>query len=276
MDQFEIILKVVNAINEYIQFTLEVPHIGKPLHFLDLAITVEEQRIGHTWYSKECHSEITLKPDSWLPKHVKLNFISNSVKQVANKCSDEQMKSLALKKLKNRLQSNGFKSINVHKISNNSKKVAAKEDGVFLQTGFINDRFNKKVNKILKQYSFPIKAIFKPNRKLSHCFRPKNIKQKHENCNICTRLPEKYNCDDRFIVYKFTCNLCQKFYIGETCRPLRFRYEEHKRSLEKNDKKSALSEHPVTVQHPLYDFHFSFINLRYLSLDAVSTRTART
>ena len=159
------------------------------------------------------------------------------------------MKSLALKKLKNRLQSNGFKSINVHKILNNSKKVAAKEDGVFLQTGFINDRFNKKVNKILKQYSFPIKAIFKPNRKLSHCFRPKNIKQKHENCNICIRLPEKYNCDDRFIVYKFTCNLCQKFYIGETCRPLRFRYEEHKRSLEKNDKKSALSEHAVT-DHP--------------------------
>ena len=34
--------------------------------------------------------------------------------------------------------------------------MAVKVDSVFLQTGFINDRFNKKVNKILKQYSFPI------------------------------------------------------------------------------------------------------------------------
>ena len=53
----------------------------------------------HTWDSKTSHSEITLKADSWLPKHVKAKLFSNSVRQVDNKWSDADMKALASDKL---------------------------------------------------------------------------------------------------------------------------------------------------------------------------------
>ena len=52
-------------------------------------------------------------------------------------------------------------------------------------------------------------------------------------------------CDDRFLVYKFACSLCNEFYIGMSNRPFVCRYNEHRRSLEHLDKISALSVHAV-------------------------------
>lgn len=59
--------------------------------------------------------------------------------------------------------------------------------------------------------------------------------------SICDRLPEKYDiCDDRFVVYKLTRNICKKFSRCETCVPFRFQFDESWRSIDKNDNKSAL------------------------------------
>ena len=110
---------------------------------------------------------------------------------------------------------------------------------------FINDRFTRKVNKILNNYSFPVKVASKPNKKLSQCFNYRK-KVKHENCKLCDILPNKYSCDDRFVVYKATCNLCNKFYIGETCRPFYIRVDEHRRCVKNRDRNSALTDHIIT------------------------------
>jgi len=263
-DMFDNVLNVFNSINDSIQFTIEIPKVGQPLNFLDLSIIVVKQNIRFTWYTKECHSEIILKPDSWLPRHVKLNFVANSVRQVAKKCSDSEMKSVALETLGRRLKSNGYNNINFEKILDRPRYPKKDEDCVFLQTNFINDRFNKRINQIVHQYNFPVKIISKPNKKLSQCFRDTLIKTKHENCNTCRSLPDNYNCNDRFIVYKFKCNICLKFYIGETCRPFHQRFEEHKRSLLANDKKSALSDH-VFNHHPNEDLDLSNFQLCVLA-----------
>ena len=95
--------------------TLEVPEIGKPLNFSDLSIYVDQTGISYTWYSKDCHSQNTLKPDSWVPKHVKINFLSNSVREVAKKCSNKEMKDRALNKLNERFKVNGYKNVNFEK-----------------------------------------------------------------------------------------------------------------------------------------------------------------
>ena len=64
-------------------------------------------------------------------------------------------------------------------------------------------------------------------------------------------------------MYKITCNLCKKFYIGETSRPFRLRFEEHRRSLQGGDGRSALSEHAIHDHFDLSltadDFYFSFV-----------------
>ena len=69
--------------------------------------------------------------------------------------------------------------------------------------------------------------------------------------NVCSHLPDRFTCFDRFLVYKFTCNLCSNFYIGETSRAFKCRYNEHNRSLTNKDEKSALSCHAKAVHSSL-------------------------
>ena len=250
---FNDLLKSFNAVNDAIQFTIEVPEVGKPLNFLDLAIYIKKQEVKYTWYSKECHSNITLKPDSWLPRHVKTNFVTNRVRQIALKCSDDKMQSAAFKKLKQRFRTNGYKNVNFQKIIRHKNKTPELNNFVLLQTGFINDRFNNKIHKILKHYDLPIKNISKPHYKISQCLGPIKKKEKHANCDICNRLPENNYCYERFVVYKITCKHCNNFYIGETCRPFHQRFNEHRRSLQSRDQKSALSDHVIEAHSDLAD-----------------------
>ena len=45
------------------------------------------------------------------------------------------------------------------------------------------------------------------------------------------------------VIYECACDVCGELYIGETERSLEERVEEHRRSIEKQDSKSALSQH---------------------------------
>ena len=259
---FQKILDAFNSINKSIQFTIEVPEPSEPIHFLDLDICINENDLSHSWYSKDCHSEIALKSNCWIPRHVKTNFVNNTVRQVAEKCSTEKLKQKAFQKLDRRLQKNGFKNVNFQKILDNKPKRKVPEKLICLQTPFISDKLNKKINKIIDSYEFPIRTISKPNRKLSNCFTQVK-KKKHDNCFICANLSKNFACDDRFVVYKITCSLCQKAYIGETCRPFHTRLDEHRRSIAKRDQKSALADH-IRLEHgnqsiTLHDFSFDII-----------------
>ena len=112
-----------------------------------------------------------------------------------------------------------------------------------LQLDFINDSCNRKINKIIDKYDFEIKLASKPAKQLKHCFNKRPPCQKHDNCEVCLSLPDTICCDDKFLVYKFTCKYCQNFYIGETCRPFQMLYLEHKKSLNSKNNISALTEH---------------------------------
>ena len=102
--------------NDNIKFTIDVPEVDKPLNFLDLSIYVENENIKYSWYTKEAHSNITLNRESWLPRHVKSNFIINTVKQVNDKCSDIDNKNEAFQKLDKRFQENGYKNVHSNRV----------------------------------------------------------------------------------------------------------------------------------------------------------------
>ena len=59
----------------------------------------------------------------------------------------------------------------------------------------------------------------------------------------CPNIGVNFNCRVRFIVYSSICKLCHNTYVGSTSRFIRDRYAEHKRSLQKCDRVSALSQH---------------------------------
>ena len=54
-----------------------------------------------------------------------------------------------------------------------------------------------------------------------------------------------YSCKNKYVIYEFSCRICDQSYIGQTCRPFQVRYREHERSLRYEDQKSALSEHSM-------------------------------
>ena len=56
-------------------------------------------------------------------------------------------------------------------------------------------------------------------------------------------------CGTKNVVYELTCNHCGGNYIGETSRPVRLRYNEHRRNLVNGEADTPFGDH-VTQQHP--------------------------
>jgi len=241
------IVKCFNAVNKSIQFTAEVPQKEEFLSFLDIDIRIRKT-VEYKWHIKPGHSNNSLNCNSWVPSHVKSNYLDNSVKMVAQKCSSKVFQDEALIKLEQRFLQNGFnkyktktkqKRRNERNVSELDKKKTA------LSLDFVSDSLNRKINSIIKKYNLQVRLISKPARSLKQIFKKHNDHKinKHENCAICEHLPEEFNCNDRFLVYQFTCKYCSDFYIGETSRPFYNRYKEHARSLNNGNFISALSEH---------------------------------
>ncbi|MEL7309436.1 MAG: hypothetical protein AAGK05_17325, partial [Pseudomonadota bacterium] len=201
-------------------------------------------------FVKPTNSENSLRRDSWVPSNVKSNFIKNSIKEVSEKCSSEELRKRSLSKLYNRFRKNGYHKQKFDcKKKRNQKVKNLNSGGACLVLDFISDRLNRKINTIVKKYDMKVRVINKPSTNTQIAINQNsNHKSKHPDCEICESLPNQYMCSDRFLVYKFTCNICQNFYIGQTSRPFSVRFKEHMRSVHNRDNKSALSQH-VTEAH---------------------------
>ena len=240
-DMVNEILDTFNSIQESIQFTVEVPEENEFLAFLDIAIRIKDQ-IQYKWYVKPCHSDNSLRYESYVPNHIKTNFVRNSIRSVDKKCSSEYLRTEARKKLDCRLKKNGFKNYGKVREQKRTRQKIDKRS-TCLTLDFVNDGLSRKINKIMKKYNFPARVIHKPAKSLAKIFKDKKHKEKHDNCRICDHLPNNFTCEDRFLVYKFTCKYCSHFYIGETSRPFSCRYKEHERSIKQKSLTSALAEH---------------------------------
>ena len=180
-----------------------------------------------------------LKNDSWVPSSVKANFIRNSINLVSDKCSNDHLQNEALARLEKRFQANGYYKREVTaglKKKSHIKKVNNSKTSCLI-LDFVSDSLKRKVNKIIQKYDFDVRLINKPGKSLTQAVSCNSRTKNSCDCNICKELPPKYKCSDRFLVYKFTCNACSSFYIGQTSRPFRLRYKEHMSSIDKRDKK---------------------------------------
>ena len=242
MSIYNKILNCFNSINDNIQFTIEVPE-NNTLNFLDISIFITDNKICYAWYSKPTHSEITLHKDSWLPQHVKNNYVYTSTSRISSRCSSSPLKQKSIYKFKNRLRKNNYSNRDLKpRIKCKPRNNRYNENNVKFSINFINDSCNRKLNRLINKYKLPVTLISKPNKTTSQYFSRKT-NYKHSNCELCDTIDCNYPCDVRFVVYEFKCNYCSKSYIGQTNRPFRIRYEEHKRSLALRNKTSALAEH---------------------------------
>ena len=249
---------VFNSVSQDIKFIVEVPS-ELILNFLDISISINNNLVEYQWFVKNSHSGISLNKHSWVPHHVKSNYIKNSQVCVANKCSNQNYKDEAFSKLTHRFEMNGFTKRDISIKLNGKNKKTNKNDVPF-KINFVNDTCNRKLNKLIKQCNLPIKLISKPAPTLESVFKNKSD-NKHKECHLCSLLPKHIACTDRFLVYQLSCNLCNESYIGQTNRPFFKRYNEHKRDLVNKNKRNALYEHGIKVHG------FSDICLNHFDVD---------
>ena len=246
---FSNILNTFNSINKNIQFTIEVPK-DSGLNFLDMTIYIENNQIQYKWYSKPNHSGICLRKDSWLPHHIKDNFVGNSRRYVSERCSNPNEEVAALDIMNKRLSENGFKPYqNNRKI----KPLDKPPNWINLSLDFVSDSCNRKMNKLKRKYGLPMRITARPGKRLQNTIKSKIDNKDFCQCDICKQIGPKYNCNDKYLVYEFSCKICQIKYIGQSSRPFRSRYNEHERSVRNRDKKSALSDHHL--KHHRNDGH---------------------
>lgn len=246
---FDLIHESFNSINKDIKFTIEVPENGV-LNFLDLSIWIDEnKKITHQKYTKEISSGNTLKKDSWLPSSVKTNFVRQTLKDIDLRSSaslSENKRSLLREKCEHNLKANGYSEKDFRKCENkysNYKKNKNKlNNKCTLKLPFVSDSLVRKINYFIRKYKLEINFVSKGNKTLRNALKIKSI-NRHEDCDLCDKLQNNYRCDDKCVVYQFTCKVCSEKYIGKTARPFDIRYKEHKNSIKNGNSISALSDH---------------------------------
>ena len=182
---------VFNSVSQDIKFIVEVPS-ELILNFLDISISINNNLVEYQWFVKNSHSGISLNKHSWVPHHVKSNYIKNSQVCVANKCSNQNYKDEAFSKLTHRFEMNGFTKRDISIKLNGKNKKTNKNDVPF-KINFVNDTCNRKLNKLIKQCNLPIKLISKPAPTLESVFKNKSD-NKHKECHLCSLLPKHIAC----------------------------------------------------------------------------------
>ena len=268
-----------NSINSDIRFTVEYnsAHVG--LSFLDIKIFTENKKLEYTWYQKECHSGTTLNKGSFIPQHMKQNFVNSRQTYIKEHCSSEALYKESIIQFKHVLEKNGYGNISRrNKPKTKIKRKKKPEKQINLEIPFVSDRCDKKLKQIINKFDLPCRLVSKANKNLAS-FLDLRHPASDDNCvcTICKQIRsnstgETFNsCTDRYVVYKYTCKICNQIYIGKTARPFKTRHQEHARSIKNKSKVSALSEH--AQKHDEIDRNINLFNISFLKKENNSRDT---
>ena len=135
------------------------------------------------------------------------------------------------------------------------------DDKCMLKLPYISDSLIRKIKANIRKNNLNVRLVCSGNKKLRNALQNSNKVKKHDNCELCDRLPAKYNCDKTCVVYQFTCKSCFSKYIGKTSRPFHVRFKEHKSSIANKNNISALSDHVKICDncHGIDDFSIDFL-----------------
>ena len=76
------ILEAFNAVNDQIQFTIEMPEDNATIDFLDIEMKIKDSSIEYQWHVKPCHSNNSLNKNSWVPNSIKTTLATRSTLSV--------------------------------------------------------------------------------------------------------------------------------------------------------------------------------------------------
>jgi len=262
-------LTFLNTQHPNLSFTMDSSRDEQGVPFLDTFVTVETceniTKIETELYIKPTNSGIILHSSSAHPKETKLNIVRNMFHRAYNNSSSKQKEDKSVNKIWNLLLENGYTSRLLKRLLREVQRVRARrgsgeegrgvrgdergrgrggkgrragtEDG-FLTLPYIDEQLLWKVKHIIRKSKLRVRIASRNDNKLKTALVRSSICKPScpggRKCHLCMS-GFKGDCTQKNVVYEIRCKLCQQRgrkvgkYVGESMRPIRLRYNEHRR-----------------------------------------------
>ena len=244
IDRLNHFYNCINTYNPSITFTMESTFHTGQLPFLDTLITVHPTgKYSTELYFKPMRAPIILHYTSAHPMSTKKGVLNSEIKRAVKVSSDEQAKNRSLDRIKMLFEQNGYPKGLVDKAiknsiykRNNKKFHQNKKAEVYMRLPYVDENVVKRVNGILRKSKTNIKVAWTSGPTLRQklvrsAFSRPSCPAGARHCHTCDN-GLKGRCTYKNVVYKITCQICERdgrteFYIGESTRPIRYRFNEH-------------------------------------------------
>jgi predicted GIY-YIG superfamily endonuclease len=227
-------LNYINSIELTIKFTIEIEQ-NNTLSFLDILIKKDIPNFETLVYRKSTHTNKYLNFHSNHPIMIKKGVVKSLYDRAKIICNDQNfIKEKDM--IKNVLIKNNYPSKFIDKCFQNFEQPNLRQNNhIPLTNLFIPyiPGMSDKIKRLGKRFN--IRTVYKTENTLR---------------SILTKTkPNNINENTKNVIYKIPCE-CNKFYIGETCRPLSKRIAEHKSYIKNTDfHKSNICQHAFNNNH---------------------------
>lgn len=229
--QIDLFTKFLNDKHPKIKFKNEIEQDRK-INYLDLTITRNSDKFQYSIYRKPTQSSQVIHASSHHPTSHKMAAFNSFIHRLKTVPMNEDDYNKELEIIKYIAADNGYDPTLLDKILHRKKNVRpnANREKRYVTLNYDNQLCHKFSN-ILKKRNY--KISYRTTNKLESILNKKpQIKNKYETCGV----------------YKIACNDCPKFYIGQTRRSFKTRFNEH---LPKNKvtQTSNYAEHLINTNH---------------------------
>ena len=273
IDRLNHFFNCINTYNHSISFTIESTFHTGQLAFLDTLITLYPTGEYTTeLYFKPMTAPIILHFTSAHAMSIKRAVLNAEVKRALRVSSDKEAKNRSVERIKSLFEQNGYPASLLNKaIKNNmhrrppkksSQSNRSKAAETYIRLPYVNEDVVRRVSGILRKSGTTLKVAWTSGptlgqKLITSAFSKPPCPAGQRHCHACES-GLKGSCTKRNVVYKITCMMCRtngrsEFYIGESTRPVRYRYNEHLGDARLRKTDTPLGEHII-------DCHFGASN----------------
>lgn len=279
-------LDFLNAVHPSIKFTLEHTADTGDLAFLDTKIKISESgAYSSELYRKPMAAPVIIHYKSALPMTTKKNAVRSQFLRALQVSSPGLPRTRSLQIIEDLFVKNGYPPSMLKKVkrevlhrdlsrrgsSSHSRpgSVSAPAPPVYVTLPFIDDSLCRQVEGIFKASRLNIRVAWKGGTSLRQklvrsAFLPVPCPAGGRQCNCC-EAGLRGKCHTKNVVYRLDCKACPKdvsFYVGETRRAVRLRYNEHLRDAKNNRLETPFGLHQAT--HPGIPLDSSNVSVQIL------------
>ena len=270
-------LNFLNSRHSSIQFTIERSDMTGSIPYLDTLIRVEEDGSFSTeLYIKPMAAPIILPFDSAHAKTTKIAVLKSQITRAIRIGSDGPAKERGIDKMKRLFTLNGYpdkiikEHIRIEKKKHEARRETTREQQeqrrrqrkenrkrkTHIRLPFISDRVAAQVRRVTRNSGLPVEIAWTNGNTLKKQLtrsrlNPLPCPSGNRRCYSC-HAGLKNKCSTKNVVYELKCDQCGDTYIGETSRPVRLRYNEHRRNGVNREGDTPFGDH-VNLKHPEQD-----------------------